>query len=750
MYLFNSKLDPIDHSINTLVIFSGQLEGDDFTYGARLERELDKYPVAPDYLLFIFPHYLRYEISVLVSSHTNFNRDITRYGNKTKIQFFTFDEFSELSNFSCALSQDYFKRPDLIKHEIIRQGLINLVELRKDDVIQTSPPGTIFVKPSGELYDEFIKASELSIGYAQNQFVAFCLLSKRPRNRDVRNIWIDSSSISTFIDCLSYYMYRFSNSSCKLVKYHSFNSYDGLEKNKPDYVEDVWVIISASTSNNLGIKACKDWGLTNEQVTTLLSYKDSSDSSIDGLKVNGDEIVVNISDFSSSRKIINKKGSEIGVRVMGENFTPHVKSQNRVDIRAVHKPSYLEKSIYCFHNHDVYYCNRTDRFNRLRAVYVDIEYIFNTESKIKSDLIKWIEDCYSWHFPIETKWVVFDEGCETSHKIWNVIAQKLLTNNEEHLAKIKVVDIDEAESHISGSGAVVVISPVVSSARSLLVLNRNLRTSKHTGNRIFFTPFVISESKIDYERMVKTLTYGPNGNKYEFYDLHRIFIGSSSYKSSWACELEIIENFNEAFWKNRTKLLAELSNGLLNNLSTPPAPSIEELRFSQDFAFWPDTYKPSEVRSSTVYLSIASIFQGLRDRPFTSHDTDSLSSNIYQHAVLDPENFVRFDDPLLHSCFWRAATSSEMDWRSSAEASSIFTNFMKKQIRMLKGGDKNATFDIFIGLACKRIQIGADCLNELVSFAAEQIQDNQAFFELLNFIKINLLKTIQIEDAEPF
>ena len=67
MYIFEASLNSTNYAVKTLVIFSGQLEGDDYAYGARLEKELATHTVAPDHILFIFPKYLLHELKEILN-----------------------------------------------------------------------------------------------------------------------------------------------------------------------------------------------------------------------------------------------------------------------------------------------------------------------------------------------------------------------------------------------------------------------------------------------------------------------------------------------------------------------------------------------------------------------------------------------------------------------------------------------------------------------------------------------------------
>jgi len=725
MFLFQLSLNGDNPSERSLVIFSGQLEGGDFDYGSRLEIELARYPVAPDNILFIFPEHIEGDLNSLLLPGTRFIRNVTRYGDKTNIYFFKFGDYSDLSQLSFEGFEEGFS-VDLedLKQAIVSDGVFLLAESRRDQVVQKSPSGTVFVKPSSEEFEEFIKASELAVGYSENQFLAFCLLSKKPRSVPVKHIWIDTSGISSFIEALIYYIYKFSDSSCKTVTYSSYKSYSNLNECKPDYVGNVWMIISASTSNNLGQRAANEWGMNDDQVITLLSYRDGEPDNV------GDKVVANIGRLSSANEHLRKVGAAIGVAIQGENFTAQVKEPNKVLIKSKHKPSEIETSIFPFHYMDSLACNKLGR-----DLFVDVEMV------IKEDpgkaLRSWIEKIVGWYAPSNLEWITFQAECSASALLADIVLEKL---SEFNLSKsIKKIDLKDAETMVSGDGSVLILSPVVTKGSSLLKVNRNLRLSKHNGNRVFLCPFVTPPSRSDFVSLYNTLTYGPGGLKYQFFYFHKIHAGSNEAENAWKDELDLIENFSDEFWVFRARALSRQSQGLTLDVGTPAAPSRAPLDFTQDFAFWSKKYDPKKVRSSSVYASISSILQSLRDKPYSELDRDFLTASAYQHSVIDPENFLRFDDPLLHTCLWRSAIGSELDYSSSPAMSSVFSEFLCRLLSGYSEGRENAALDLLVGLAVKRIRLSKKCFCEIMDKVKELFPSNTAVMELVTYIDEFLL-----------
>lgn len=702
MYIFEANIKVNNIEKEVLVVFSGQSEGDEIDYSFALETGYKKIPTKPEEVLFLYPNYIAGQIEDFFKKNGKPYENIVRFGKNIPVTMLGFDQLANLTaisvNGKSSLCGDLF----LLRNQIVDKGLFNLARQRKDQVILKAPSGSVFIKPSNKSYAEFIKASELAVGYSENQFVAFSLLSRAPKDRDIKKIYIDTNSISSFVEAVLYYWTRFLGLDCKPATYKSYGSYEGKDKAKPDDPSNVWLIISASRSNSMGIDMAKDWGLKNDQVITLLSYTATCEEKV------GDESLIDISALSDCAMKEKGTGSLMKVKVWGENFTAEVKKPNPVLIKAIHKTGAISKWVRPNYKSGLVRCNRLIAPNLpLRSVYIDCEHFFSVDDKFKN----WLKCVIDWYVPPKIKWLVYREIDSASVKLANLIEQKLQENGITEFTKL---DIDKAHKSITGDDSLVVAMPVTGSGETLLKLNRNLRISGHSGNRIFISPFVVSSSKTKFDQFQNSLVYGPNAMKYLFFSFNNIFIGHDGEANSWELELSVIEHLSGDFWEKRASILRDQKNGLNGFIGTPSIDCDTKLEFTQDFAFWSNGYEPSEVKPESVYLTISSILQGLRERPLTDSDTDSLFNYVYQHSVLSPDNFTRFNDSLLQSCLWRAANSRELDYRSSPDLSREFITILERLIDDNSTGINNAAIDLLMGIATGRIQLSTDQLKPML------------------------------------
>lgn len=725
MYFFETEIRTEESLKSVLVVFSGQHQGSEFDYSEMVESGYKNFSIRPEEVLFIFPKYLDETLQPLFTPESRLHDNLIRYGEKIPVTALAFDLYGNFTASAIHGTSAIDLASKDVEQNIADAGLRNLATQRKDSVILRAPSGTIFIKPSQQEFDEFIKAGELAVGYSENQFVAFSLLRHAPRGREITSIFIDTSGISTFVESLLYYWMKFSGSHCKNTKYISFNSYDGKDEAKPDTTSDVWLIISASRSNSMGIRMAKEWELQDEQVITLLSYTPASENTV------GDNILLNIQQLSSSATKVQQEASLMKVKVLGENFTAEVEKPNPVLIKAIHKTPAVGSLIYPFREANLFHCNRrlSPRLP-VAPVYLKCAATFKDDNSFR----EWITSIVDWYIPPTVGWLVYRKIDNDSEILKDLVLERL---DENGVRKFDVVDLENASKDISGEKTVVVVMPVTGSGQTLLKLNRNLRLSGHTGNRIFISPFVLAPTKEAYTQFRNSLIYAPNNFKYQFFAWKEAFIGTQDSSNSWRRESQVVAQLDSDFWRQRLSILENLSEGLRGMLGTPSLDPSEKLSFTPNFAFWSDgDYDSNSANPEAVYTTIASILQGLRERKISETASDSLYSYVYQHSVIAPDCFTRYTDPLLQSCLWRAANDRELDYRSSALLSNEMSSIIERLIDENCKGEKNAAIDLLMGIAVGRISLERGVLTSLLQTASRSYRStNKDASLLLEYIR---------------
>ena len=460
-------------------------------------------------------------------------------------------------------------------------------------------------------------------------------------------------------------------------------------------------------------------------MVTILSY--GSVLTKEELKVDniGNAVVFCLNEYSSRDK---DSFSPIKVQVQGESFSAEVSSPKTALLLKKHKPNFVDTNIFRYHNNKVFSVNKNGHvlyvdYIKLRQTYVD-------QNNITGKLYDWMKQVVQWTIPRNLAAIVVNTGIAERQLLNDFIS--VLNECEFNANEISILEPDDQTGMQKiKDGAVLVLSPAISTGRFFVDINRALRLAKQSGMRIFATPFVVAPSSIQFKKISNSLTQAVEGFKYSFLNFHKIYIGSKDL-SPWVKELEFIRKLiNDSdegdkgmdFWLSRKGILEREGNGLEGKVGIHYSNLNETLDLAPDFVFWPSGYDPSKIDLEAVYATISAVFQNLRDNEI---DGCRLSANIYQHCVIDPENFVRFNDSVLQSCLWRCAMPGELDYRRSDALSSDMHRILRK-IFMSCGTNRGViSLDLLMGLAIRWIKISNDAMDKVIKDAENYLEEPYA------------------------
>jgi len=719
------------HKKNILILFLGQFENETSSILSSDIQKAFEENLRPDFVIFLYPKYLQADITEL-GKKDSFITEITRQKH-SPVQFISFSQQGDLIyDNKIGNNQDIIPALDegkLVK-DLIRSGYEKLMEKREKDVLVQAPSGTTFVKPSGKSLEEFIYASQLARCNFEHQFLAFSLLHYAPDVETLSCIYIDTSSISAIAESLTYYLSRFNSRNCKHIRYKSFSSYSGLDQNKPDDIEGAWVIISASASTSMGKQIVKDWTVRPEQVITILSYEEPHTE--DGIN-SWDGVVFSVSKYSTKQK---KSFSPVKVQVQGENFTAEVSLPGQVLLKKIYEPIYINQAISKYAEKEIFYTHRCNR-----AIYVDYlkfrEPYLNSE-KLQGEFYEWLKKVVSWTVPNNLKAIIISNN-EPETRLLDDL--KVVLND----CGFKYDDLqvyrpeDENKYEKIGGGTVLVLASAISSGRSFIDINRSLRFAKHQGMRIFLTPFTTASSKNECDNFKKSLCQGPPGFKYIYKSYKTIYVGDNTH-ITWDFETKLIRDMLDLidpsdagydYWIKRKSQLEKVGTGIMGQIGLSYHNVDKPLTFSPDFAFWPEGYNANKVNNASVFATVAAVLQNLRENEF---DGVTLKSNVYKHFVLDPENFVRFNDPILQSCLWRAAMPQELDYRRSDELSNDIQRIFSKILQSSKTARGEVALDLLMAIAIGWIKLTDHSSAKLLKEAEDYLTESHAKI-LVEFLK---------------
>lgn len=694
-----------------LIIFFSSLKNDTENLPGNIEAVLEKYH-RPDKIVLIFPDCDRDTYNLKLLKSKEFINNLNRYGPSVNIEAFSFNKLGKLLPID-DLNENSEIELINIRNNIVKHGLSYLAE--KNCVIEKSPPGSAFIKPSQDKKTEFIATHRLAQTDTECCFVAFCIISKFKNILDYQKIYIDTSAISHIILSVINLLNRLNDNTDYFPTFESYHSYSGLDCITPKFGQKFLVIISASSSNNMASKIEKLWAgkVNSNEILTLLSFK----------------IAENVLCHLSSKSSSQTTTVERFVKRVDEYFTIEHSKPKTILIKKIHGKEISKwpfKSLYNSHSHS---CNKPKK-----PELVESEVSLNL-MKLSDDVLENIDEWWSelidWHIPITTRYIITDKTDPFTTKYIKQIENKI---------SVKVIDFNEIIdfSFDNTKKAALILLPALGSGDQFISANRDLRLAGHDGIRIFVTFFHLYRSKSSLEIFKKSLLFGPEFAKYKFFTKFSLNVPSRIEKSSWELEKSLYEK--EALYQDSDELqrryeqLSSVQNGLLGKVGFNGRDFKKNLSFTRHFAFWDFEYNSKDVAPEAVYFTVSSVLQSARD-DFENDFENSLESSPHQQALLSPENFARFNDPLLQSCLWRAAKSSELDYSSDENLSDDFVSILERLSRAIDKERGEAFSDLLLGIALRKITLSVKALKRLEKII-EKISHDKMSKEIQAILKI--------------
>lgn len=666
----------------------------------------------PDEVICLFGQYDEECFKTAVLDEQIVLMNACRFGEKVPFIAVSFDIDGKLSLCHCT-KDDIELDMKVLSNDIRTKGVQVLAERNK--VVEISPPGTCFVKPSSTIDKEFISSHKLGRSAQENLFIAFSLLPLIDAHQRYHTIYVDTSAINYVVLSLVQLINRFSPTNVYSPNYISFHSYSGLVTHRPEVADGILVVISASTRNSLMKKISIEWGIGKENVITLLSFKEES------------KVLCKVDKNSTNDE---NKREEKFIRRVDEYFSTEVLSPKPVMLKKLHGLRLNKWPFKLIHNESVLRCNvKKQGSDTIKEFMVHLE---TTELCIKDKLTHWTDELIQWHVPTSLKWVVTHVGDPWCELFLDRI-------RKFHHSEIDIIDFKDVlkKDFEQSKDALLTYAPAVGSGDLFVGLNRDLRIARHDGMRVFASSFQLYKGSQNRERARKSILFGPDFKKYRLFIQYELNIPYRYDSSSWEKEKQLLSLWeSEApIWQARMEQLHRTGQGLDGKIGINSRDFNGNLTFSRHFAFWSFGYKDSEVRPEAVYFTVASVLQEARDNPDFAKE-DSLFSDIYQHSVLSPENFVRFNDPLLQSCLWRAALNSEVDYSFDEYFSDQFVEILKRLLYHHNDEKGEASIDLLFGVAVEKIRLTNKACKKLYDCLLEVFgDDNSEYKPLLDTVK---------------
>jgi len=576
---------------------------------------------------------------------------------------------------------------------------------KPSDVVLKAPPGYAYQKPSGTRSEVFLKPDLALKSSAIVGFVALCLYHRVYAGRtqafsSLRIVYVDTMAVSTVAYALQdlLALAKFNGA------YHieSFHSYGGIDDVPRPFAGTSLCIISASTSMSMHEQWIADKGVGSTEVVTLLTFTSAKVPERALLAIAPPE-------FLGSPGPV-----QLSIRIKGETFLPEQELAKKVLLRdQVHRCDEEAKLFRGLAGKGVFDTYRLPATSgaRARALFVNGEELLR-----QLEFEKWLARTLAQTVKAATKVIIFQEDSSSR--------QLALCVKEECEAKLGLTSLtlvpalSLSETDIPEACGAIVCASVIGKGSQLLEVSRALR-DKHRGPRLYLVGFQVTETRSELETLRMNLTHS-KGVRHDFQRFGGVATGTQ---------------LRQSFEQERRRFYASSSNlkGLPKTVSRrasllgksspigslallPHGPRADErLRIRPGFAYWPDGYSAGPFHAE-ILGTVAVVLQRAREDGKLTSD-NRLWSATYQHVVLDPENFARFNDGILQAALLRCAYPSELDYRADYAASDFMKSLILRAIVRANEQGGEGTLEFLLALEQRRLQLVDDHRDQVVAAA---------------------------------
>ena len=118
----------------------------------------------------------------------------------------------------------------------------------------------------------------------------------------------------------------------------------------------------------------------------------------------------------------------------------------------------------------------------------------------------------------------------------------------------------------------------------------------------------------------------------------------------------------------------------------------------------------------SVLLSIAALLQASRIAKSKSDDT-SLRTGLFQHALICPESFTRFNDPVIQAALLRASYPPELNYSVCPEMSRDMARLLQKWIQYHADPAGAAMGEFLLAIALEKLKLRENDLKAVLNSA---------------------------------
>lgn len=612
--------------------------------------------------------------------------------------------------------------------ELLRDGLAQAVSVNR--VYQLAPSGHVFKHPSGRHSKQFFLASELLRNDIDVYFVAMCVCVEAwaSLNRATR-VFIDTMGIYPIARAVHELLVGAGRAAELQWDVENYHSHEGLNDLQFGILESDVALISASTSGGLANTLHKDKSFKPRNIITLLDVHRAGRV---GWVVHAN------SDFAEANAQLGRlpvDPHETPIELVGEYFAARGKRPRALTLATTHAPTELKKVLDCF------FRAGDSAINRQRKGGVGVDVISLTDSVISksSEFGAWVAEEVRLKTPVSATHVIAADKLE-SMAVAKLVSDALTSAQ----SRPSTVIVNSELESLRGQpvGGVVVCASLVGNGHSLRLISRDLREICPQASRHFIVGLGLPDSYESWQRLRQFL--GQSGNAlrpYQVSSWRHMALGRRRPNDCWTkfailmqelehiapdalegCSAQIVATSLTA----ASALLEQRAAGFLPNTAG------SELVLTEGFVYWqPDKASLAGASHGPIsYLAVTAVLQHARE---FEDPARRLRSTLYETVVLDPENFLRFNDGVLQASLLRAAYTSELDYSMTIDGSQGMREILEKILLNHARRYGEAALEFAAALAAGHLRLARPDATELFASVRQLLSTATPLAGLLYF-----------------
>jgi hypothetical protein len=663
----------------------------------KLVSQLGDAGISPDLLVFVTPE-MQYEI-VIESLKSELLTE--RFDNLKRCKGIGLAQFNKKGDFldiiwiKCATN---FIPPnsDQILVSARNAGFACLTG--RHGVITQAPPGAYFRNPSQCPRSYFIRAALLCRNSVEASFISFTLLPLVAKAEAIYNkipnvIWVDTVSIAYIAYALSELCMHLNVFSSE-PEIRSHSSYSGLPDTSPEIGDYPIFLISASTSGGMArdLISCSGGRIKQETISTILGSFEASFP----------QLLYAIPESQRGRNIESAVDTLREILVSGEDFLFSPGEPIAVVLKRTQLPKHFPRNFKKIQGKGlIHHFKRFNANKKSKAFFIE-----GTGLAADSDFKEWLVSKAKGMLPASVNRIVYqdDEGSKQMAEIIRVALEPF--HSPLAISSVEEIEVLPPQN----DETVAIVAAVAGSGMELMRITKALRRFQPEGSRFFFIGAVLARNYMQLEQFKSNLRLAKMPLTYAVETWCEYAASTEAIYEYSVRETELLGDIVDTSLDSGLVEFAEirrdtiLKQGVVHENSPKIEPFIsasgDDAAFdlSKGFALW-DEFDKNRCPIDVLF-SVSCWLQNARECNSLAHE-DRLDGGGFQQAIIAPDCFLRFTDPVIQVSILRCAHDSELDYRSSLAASARAAEIISKFLTLRE----ESVTEFLMALVLKRMRL---------------------------------------------